>query len=198
MVNEVAKTLHLVFTGHEILARGELRRRNNRSTIHPNGSDQSRIMLMGFTLACPSQKNRQFARQRKSEEIQLLTDTSMFEEAGDRSNILFVSLSASIQEQSIAADCLKQAGYAEGVAFVQFFVTWQKNLHCKVAACKQFGHPRSMQGSRIIRVMELDVMFGPVLDVDVSLHSGVHCDLQGCKINFANSKTLAGRCRDRP
>lgn len=24
------------------------------------------------------------------------------------------------------------------------------------------------------------------------------CDLQGRKINFTNSKTLVGRCRDRP
>ena len=28
--------------------------------------------------------------------------------------------------------------------------------------------------------------------------AGVDCDLQGRKINFANTKTLVGRCRDPP
>ena len=32
----------------------------------------------------------------------------------------------------------------------------------------------------------------------MQVKAGVCCDLWGRKINFANSKTLVGRCRDQP
>ena len=50
MVSEFAKTAPPVFSGHEILARGELRRQRNEATIHVNESSLSRAMLMEITL----------------------------------------------------------------------------------------------------------------------------------------------------